>query len=312
LLTRTVFASPSDWLEDAPSKSPFGLLKEHMANPLIQCAVVLYKQRPDQAKSLTTLLEICRIDPSIAEKINIFVQDNSPEASPLTAALTCLPVEYYHAPENPGLAAAYSKAVSIAQKRGIEWLLVLDQDTVLDRHFLLRLFAALQSGVSSQICAFVPKLVNGERVISPMFTRKYSYDPCEFDFQGFSATPLMPCNSASCLNLQWLDKVGGFPQEYWLDFLDCIVFYRLQEAGGRVSVLDAHLEHSLSILNIEAEMSVARYTNMLTAECRFIKDTRARGGPTLHRFRLIKRALMLAIRLNNKMYASQAFRAAFK
>jgi GT2 family glycosyltransferase len=283
-----------------------------MVKTLIQCAVVLYKQRPDQAKSLTTLLEICRIDTSIAEKISIFVQDNSPAASPLPLALTAVPVEYHHAPENSGLAAAYNRALAIAEKRGTEWLLVLDQDTVLDSHFLQQLLEAVQGEFAAQVCSFVPELVKGTRVLSPHLIRKFSYYPCALGFRGFSTVPLMPCNSASCLNVQWLKEIGRFPEEYWLDFLDFIVFHRLQAAGGRIYVLDAQLEHSLSILNIEAEIPIARYVSFLAAEWRSIRETRASGGPILHRFRLLKRALTHALKMTDKSYASQTLRAALK
>ena len=285
-------------------------LKKHVVTPLIKCAIVLYKQRPDQAKTLSSLLEICRSDRAVADRIDIFIQDNSPEAHPPALDEDSPAIEYFHAPENPGLAAAYNKALRLADDHEIPWLLLLDQDTGLDRRFLSQLLDAVQNETSAEICGVVPELVRDGRVCSPHTLRRGGYFPLPLGFSGFAAEPLVPCNSASCLKVQSLIAIGGFPEEYWLDFLDFIVFHRLQSAGGRVFVLDSQLEHGLSLLNLEAEMSVARYSNLLKAEWMFIRETGLRGGPLIHRLRLLKRALRHALKLNNIGYASRTLRAA--
>ena len=286
--------------------------KKHLTTPLIKCVIVLYKQRPDQSKSLSSLLEICRCDRTVAHQIDIFIQDNSPEANPPASNHDQPALEYHHAPENPGLAAAYNRALRLADDHAIPWLLLLDQDTVLDHRFLSQLLNAVQHEPAAEICGFVPELVRNGRVCSPHTLRRGAYKPLSLGFSGFAAEPLVPCNSASCLKVQALLAIGGFPEEYWLDFLDFIVFHRLQSAGGRVCVLDSRLEHSLSLLNLEAEMSVARYTNLLKAEWMFIRETGLRGGPPIHRLRLLKRALRHALKLNNLGYASRTLRAALQ
>ena len=283
-----------------------------MAEPLIQCVIVLYKQRPTEARSLSSLSEICARESSISERIRVLVQDNSPESQASLFEFTSLGFEYHHAPENPGLADAYNRALEMAKDRKAAWLLLLDQDTVLNRGFLLQLLAAVQSTTSKESCAFVPELVKDGSVCSPHVLQRGRYRPLPFGFSGFAADPLVPVNSAACLKIQALSAIGGFPREYWLDFLDYIVFHRLQAAGGRIYVLDSQLEHSLSLLNLEAEMSVARYSNMLAAECRFIRETGSRGGLLIHRLRLLKRSLRHALVLRNKRYAWQTLRAAMR
>jgi len=281
-----------------------------MVRALIQCVVVLYKQPIEEAKSVSSLVEICRQNPSIAEKLRIFVQDNSPETNSPGRDLDAFNIEYHHAPTNPGLPSAYNQAMKIAKQHDASWLLLLDHDTVLDQGFLLQLLDAVQGNLARESCAFVPKLVKGDRVCSPHTIRMGSYVPVHINFSGFTPRPLVPCNSGSCLKIQALEAIGGFPEEYWLDFLDFIVFHKLQAAGGRVCVLDSRLEHNLSLLNLETEMSVARYTNMLAAEWMFVRETGSRGGPLIHRLRLLKRALRHALVLRNKDYAFRTLRAA--
>jgi GT2 family glycosyltransferase len=284
----------------------------YRTEPLIQCVIVLYKQRPSEARSLSSLSEICALDPSIAERIRVLVQDNSPESQASLFEAASLGFEYHHAAENPGLADAYNRALEMATDRKAAWLLLLDQDTVLKRGFLLQLLAAVQSEASDEACAFVPELVKDGSVFSPQVLPRRSFRPLPLGFSGFAADTLDPVNSAACLKVQALSAIGGFPREYWLDFLDVIVFHRLQAAGGRIYVLDSQLEHSLSLLNLEAEMSVARYSNMLAAEWRFIRETGSRGGALIHRLRLLKLSLHRALKLKNKEYARETLRAAMR
>jgi GT2 family glycosyltransferase len=283
-----------------------------MDKPLIQCVVVLYKQRPDQAKSLVSLIEIRRQDQSIANKVRIFVQDNSPDIQPPAIATFSNEMAYHHDPTNPGLASAYNAALAIADSQGCKWLLLLDQDTVLSRDFLFGLLTAVQSPVAERACAIVPQLIRAGKLLSPHLVRRRSYDPLPIGFSGFTSEPLLPCNSASCLKVQTLISIGGFPQEYWLDFLDYAVFHKLHAAGGHVYVMDAQLEHNLSLHNMEAEVSITRYINMLAAEWMFIRETKPRSDRLLHRLDLFKRALRQVARLRNKAYAWQTLRAALK
>ena len=283
-----------------------------MPASLIQCVVVLFKQSPMQALSLSSLLQICAEDPAIQHKIKILVQDNSPEAPLSNPSLGSDRFEYFHAPTNPGLADAYNRALSIAKSDGIPWLLTLDQDTFLDRHFLVQLLAALESGEAGQACAYVPELVKDGLVLSPQIAGRVLYHRIPLGFSGFSAKRLVAFNSAACLSVPALVAIGGFPREYWLDYLDHIVFYRLQAAAGRVYVLNSQLAHSLSMQDIESEVSIERYTNVLAAEWRFVRDSSSALGSIIHRLRLLKRALVHALTLKDKSYAIRTIHAAIR
>jgi GT2 family glycosyltransferase len=281
-----------------------------MVRTLIQCVVVLHKQSPIQARSLVSLLQICGDDPSIAAKIKVLIQDNSPESQLHDLDRYSASIDYYHAPTNPGLAAAYNRALGMARRSQIQWLLTLDQDTVLDRNFILQLLEAVQSEISGEACAFVPELVKEGLVLSPQIVRKFFYHRLPVGFCGFTTEPLVAFNSAACLNVEALVAIGGFPEEYWLDYLDHVIFYRLQTAGGRVYVLNSQLAHSLSLQSMESEVSTERYSNILAAEWRFIRETGSRGGSLIHRMRLFRRAAMHAVKLTDKSYAIQTMLAA--
>ncbi len=270
--------------------------------------VVLYKRTLGEAKSFSSLLEICRTDAEVAKQISIFVQDNSAEAHrpPETAGLN---FQYYHAADNPGLPAAYNRALAMANQQHIPWLLLLDQDTALDLSFIRELLSTTSSEAADSACALVPKLVKDGVVLSPHVVSKI-FRRFPADFSGFASEPIVAFNSGACLKTEALLKISGFPEAYWLDFLDHIVFHRLRQAGGRFYVLKSKLEHELSFLNLEQEVSIERYRNMLAAEWMFVRETRSKGGPLVHRIRLLRRALLQSLRLRKQSYAWATLRAA--
>ena len=283
-----------------------------MSGTLIQCVIVLYKENAIQSESLSSLQRICTSDPSIAARLKVLVQDNSPESQPLPPGPYPCPIDYFHAPTNPGLADAYNRARALAEKDHIQWLLTLDQDTVLDRHFFLQLLAALDSEVPTPACAFVPQLVKDGLVLSPQIAGTVFYHRIPLGYCGFTAEPIVAFNSASCLSLQALAAIGGYPKEYWLDYLDHIVFHRLQAAGGRVYILNSRLAHALSLYNMETGVSIERYSNVLSEEWRFVRDRGPVHHSLIHRVRLLKRAVVHAFTIKNKRFALETLRAAIR
>jgi GT2 family glycosyltransferase len=287
---------------------------DSMAQVLIQCVVVLYKQRPNQSQSLSDLLRVCGSQPAIGNQIAIMIQDNSPsiEESGPEGLKTGLPIglEYHHSPENPGLAYAYNRALERAKEHRIPWLLLLDQDTRVTDQFLIQLLEGLQNAGSENCCAFVPQLMGDQLVLSPQIVGKVFYRRLPKGFSGVAGEPLVAFNSAACIRVQALTAIGGFPTEFWLDYLDHMVFHSLQKAGGHVFVLDSQLEHALSVSDLESNVSTQRYENVLNAEWMFVRETGWGGGSLVHRLRLLKRSFSHFLKLRNKRYALQTLRSA--
>lgn len=280
---------------------------------LIQCVVVLYRQLPEESKALSSLLEICHSDRSVADRIAILVQDNSPNprnVSSTSQSELADPVEYRHSPSNPGLADAYNHALRIATERGIPWLLLFDQDTYLTRQFFLQLFGEIESN-AAQCSVFVPQLIRQGVVLSPQYVGKVLYRRMPLGFHGLASSPVVAFNSAACFSIPALQRIGGFPAKFWLDYLDHMVFHSLQQAGSRVFVLNSQLDHNLSLADIETDVTGERYQNILRAEWMFVRESGWGGGPAMHRVRLLKRTLSLFIKLRNKTYSLLALRAAF-
>jgi len=275
----------------------------------VQCVVVLYRIALHESETFQTLSAALRDYPALAARISLLIYDNSPELQAVE-----LPVgffakaSYQHDPSNGGLATAYNHALRAAEQAGITWLWLFDQDTTVVPGLIPATFAAIDRLPTSEVCGIVPKLVQDGIMLSPIAVHRFRYLPMDEGFSGVNSGLLTALNSCACLRVSALRAIGGFPSQYWLDFLDHAVFHRLHEQGGRLLVLDVIIPHRLSTNNLQKESSHRRFDNLLAAEWQFVRETGWGGGSLMHRVRLLKRAVRTLLTLREPAFALQVFR----
>jgi GT2 family glycosyltransferase len=280
-----------------------------MSLACVQCVVVLYRITLHESETFQTLIAALREYPALAARISLLIYDNSPELQSVE-----LPVgffakaSYQHDPSNGGLATAYNHALRAAEQAGVTWLWLFDQDTTVVPTLIPATFAAIDMSPPSEVCGIVPKLVQDGVMLSPVAVHRFRYLPMNEGFSGVNRGLLTALNSCACLRVSALRAIGGFPSQYWLDFLDHAVFHRLHEQGGRLLVLDVIIPHRLSTNNLQNESSHRRFDNLLAAEWQFVRETGWGGGSLMHRVRLLKRAVRTLLTLREPAFALQVFR----
>jgi GT2 family glycosyltransferase len=275
----------------------------------VQCVVVLYRTALHESETFQTLSAALREYPTLAARISLLIYDNSPE--PQAAELPVgffAKASYQHDPSNGGLATAYNHALHAAEEAGITWLWLFDQDTTVVPGLIPATFTAIDRTPPSEVCGIVPKLVQDDVVLSPIAVHRFRYLPMDEGFSGLNSGWLTALNSCACLRVSALRAIGGFPSQYWLDFLDHAVFHRLHKQGGRLLVLDVIIPHRLSTNNLRKESSHRRFDNLLAAEWQFIRETGWGGGSLMHRARLLKRAVRTLMTLREPAFALQVLR----
>jgi glycosyltransferase involved in cell wall biosynthesis len=278
--------------------------------PIIQAVVVIYKRRLMECESIRLLSEVQKSNPGLFGSLRLLIQDNSPVSQPVPEELVAQG-QYRHCPGNPGLADAYNYGMASAKESGAKWLLLLDQDAQVTSAYLEAVSGAISAGPPGNICAFVPKLFMGDRLLSPHRVRATSIELVSSNYFGLSQEMLWPFNSGAVISLSALASVGGFDWEFPLDCLDNLMFTRLFRAGFLTSVLDISLQHSLALFDMEREMSPLRYKQMLAAQWRLYGEIRAGMSPSRHRARLLLRGIKQYLLFRNKQYSIASFAAAF-
>lgn len=270
----------------------------------VQCVLVLYRTALQDSESFRTLNAALLEYPELAARTSLLVYDNSsvPARIELPDRVGA-EIRYQHDAENGGLATAYNRALHLAEETGCKWLWLFDQDTTIVPALVPTMFAAIDGGVSPSVSAVVPRLVQDGVLLSPVAVSRFRYRRLPENVAGTRPERLTALNSCACLRVAAVRAIGGFPLQYWLDFLDHAVFHRLYEQRGEVLVLDITIPHQLSTNNLRKESSPHRYRNVLDAEWQFVLESGWGGGKLLHRLRLLKRAIRTLLVLHEPAFA---------
>ena len=266
----------------------------------ILAVVVLYKLLPADSQSLRTLLATASALPAGALRLHIVLADNTPGGQQVDS----LPdvVEYRAYPENPGLTVPYNEALLKAEKEGFEWILTLDQDTSLPVDFLSRMMdSASLYGADPEVAAVVPRIVDGDRTISP-FRYKAGFWPSVLSagVYGVPGRHVSALNSASLLRVSTLRQLGGYDHAFPLHNSDTRLYQLLDQGKKRVAVAgDIVVPHELSILDREHRMSPERYQHMLRDERTFWDRHMSAAGRT-------ERLLRLAVRFSRGLLRGES------
>ena len=255
----------------------------------IVAVVVLYRMRAEESPAFCSLTHLLSRPESALPGVEMVVFDNSPQEQ---LAPDRYSGRYLRNPSNPGLARCYNQALQIASERNVPWILLLDQDTTLTAHYLREVNAAINLVDShSEVVAVVPRLTQAGMVCSPILPPTYGpARPIDSTISGVVQDQLHVFNSGAVLRVAAMESIGGFPEQFPLDFLDHATFAELQRRSGRIFVLHATLAHDLSS-NDEwrrDEAFVRRQESVLDAEYRFYNRYGTRQERILRRFRLMR------------------------
>lgn len=243
----------------------------------VLAVIVLYKMHFNESAAFRTLMAARSVLPR-ETKFQILIYDNSPEA----CAPGTLPagVRYEAAQRNAGLAAAYNRALTIANDERTTWILTLDQDTNLPANFLLQMREC--TGIvesDDRVAAIVPRLKDADRALSPVVVKFFGEQHVPNTFTGISEQELRGLNSASLFRVSALNEIGGYDPYFWLDYVDTCIFRKLHLRGRRIYVAGKiQVEHELSLLH-RGHLAPDRFRNVLRAECAFcdLYDGHGRG-----------------------------------
>jgi GT2 family glycosyltransferase len=234
----------------------------------VVAVIVLYKNPPQQSASWMSLQATLKAVPEGTLQLKVLLYDNTPGGQ--DPGLLPAGVLYQAAGCNGGLAEAYNQALQLAEDEGYDWLLTLDQDTMLPTDYLsLMSDLALHTESDDRVAAIVPQLLDFGRHLSPVSIRFWGVSYFPQGFEGISRRVAYAFNSASLFRVKTLKQIGGFNPYFWLDYLDAYVYWQLYRHGRNMYVAGSlQVEHELSLLHGE-NLNPDRFRNFLQAESAF-------------------------------------------
>jgi GT2 family glycosyltransferase len=295
------------------------LLDKSNAGPRILVVIVLYLQAPAVSRSVQCLLENLRTTPALARYFSIILYDNSPEAQHLVPE-DSVPILYRHDQTNSGLATAFNFALQFAQENGFDWLLLLDQDTSVTLTFLRELVDTAAALLDNcEVASIVPKLLVNGNIYSP---GAHFIDQLRHQYQrsGHAEASeavgiqkgrhLSAYNSGAAFRVSALRTIGGFPREFWLDYLDHAVFHALYLQAYAMYIMKAELEHDISQACV-SKVPAWRQLNVIRAQTRFVLQTGNSFDRFLYRIWLLRLTRVLWLKHPDKQLWKDALNQVF-
>jgi hypothetical protein len=264
----------------------------------VLAVVVVYERGLDEVQVWPFLQrQLAAPDPASGDRScslsieKVLIYDNSPQARTQEQRqyTNCLHV---HDAENGGTAAAYGHACAVALEQGTDWLLLLDQDTLLPDDFLDAAAAALARS-AGHARALVPWVLQGTRVVSPArVTAGGTIEPLQYTPRGLPSDGLTAIASGSLLHVPTLASLLPIPKGLWLDYVDHWIFFQLHRHSLPVTVFEAKLQHQLSVFSVQS-LSTRRLTSILEGEAAFVSMLGLKAR-LVHPLRLALRTLRYA------------------
>jgi GT2 family glycosyltransferase len=269
---------------------------------------VLYKCEIKNSKTINSLIRNYNQNSKSFENFKLVIFDNGPFDQNDNLSL---PFEFSYVinEDNPGLAVAYNYALDYGIINYFDWILLLDQDSVLPVNFIQELTDNLNLiSEVSKIKAVVPKMYYQNHFFSPS---KVLYGgihrPININARGIYPAEIFAIASGCLIKISFLKKIGGFNKLFWLDCLDRWLFLMIYKDGGGVFISDSKIEHDLSVLNYKDFINEERYENIMMHETLFIKIYKSYGENFIYSLRLISRAILFYFDRNKRKYSIATF-----
>jgi GT2 family glycosyltransferase len=274
----------------------------------ILIVVVRYKAPIENSETIRTLEAIFSEHPELSKESEVLVWDNSPV--PLENPQFPFHLDYRHSGENVGVSGAYNHGMEIAAARGIPWMLLLDQDTLLPEDFLTKMLESSRTHESDErVATIVPFLMDGSVPSSPTAVLCGWNRPIVPPLSGVYPGEAFAANSGTLMRVSALKLVGGYDEDFWLDLSDVVTFRRLHLREKQVFIAgDLQVQHKITNNDYDGSMSPQRYLNFIAAEGAYWDIYRTHLPRAIYTARLLGRVLRQYRRYRNKIYSGITWR----
>jgi hypothetical protein len=268
--------------------------------PHVLIVMVRYRTPMPQSATIQSLTRAFALDPSLHERYTTLLWDNSPDslAEPPEHML------YRHDPANSGIAGAFNAAAAHAERHGIPWILLLDQDSELPPDFL-RDMAEVATHVDGipEVAVIAPSVYAQGFPASPHRVLRNRHIPYAAGESGIAPGEATAINSGSMLRVRDLLAIGGYSPLFQLDYSDWYVFHQLHRANKKVWRAGAiRLDHQMTVMDYDNLMSTRRYAELLSAEEAFTDLYRGPLEGSLQTVRLLLRAIKQRLQMANPAF----------
>jgi hypothetical protein len=249
--------------------------------------VVLYKRQAQESPPIQLLTS------TSFSTATVFIYDNSPNAchSPGNSI-------YVHDSFNGGVAKAYNEAYKYAKSLKKDWMMLLDQDTIIDELLLSSLAAEIVANPNSVL--FVPSLTDRRGIVSPFRWVGTSGKRVSRVDKSLSLKEFRFQNSGLLVRSDAFEQVNGYDEHIGLDFSDIAFGEKMLAVTDHFIVIDHVLAQGFSETEkVGNGSALHRYNKFCSGAFAMGKTL---GKPWSFYFRALARGLKLALRYKDPTF----------
>lgn len=226
--------------------------EKQIVNPFYQyvdqllVVIVLYRSTLVESNAYQSITKAFAHSYDGGKQVDLMIVNNGPIHIECQTDDAVFRLHYVERLDNPGVSKAYNLAGQLAGRLQKQWLLVLDQDTILPINFWDRYNESIRLHPTIPIHA--PKLWSGDVLISPCKYRFYRGTLLPTNIQAglHSVKGRNVLNSGLLIRVDALHAVGGYNESVRLYFSDFVFFDRIKNQYDEFAVVDVNLIHDLS------------------------------------------------------------------
>lgn len=224
----------------------------------ILAVIVVYNQCINESSSYLSLRS--GLETLGVTNFQLLIYDNSPTEQEIRHLdFTTFSIKYFWDSSNAGISKAYNYAARLGQQLNKEYLLLLDQDTILNQQLFLAYFNAVINNSNISLFAPILKLTTGQQL-----------SPCRFFMhRGFSVelstgihsfSKFTPVNSGILVSIKKFIEAGGYNEKVRLDLSDFQFIERFRKYNQYFYLVDAICIQNFSNINDNCFQLLTRFS----------------------------------------------------
>lgn len=172
-------------------------------------------------------------------------------------------IKYFKNDENVGLGRALNKGIKEFQNYDIDWIMLLDQDSILDKNMVNELLNSYKSSSDENIVQIVPNVYDNNTnkylpsLIYKGFLLKKIFYPHKDTYIDFQIT------SGSLIKKDLFSQIGYMDEYFFIDYIDYDYCFRIRNNGYKILLSkNAILNHSLGEKNTKFGIPYVQHSNI--------------------------------------------------
>ncbi|MEZ2389047.1 glycosyltransferase [bacterium RCC_150] len=142
-----------------------------------------------------------------------------------------------HHERNSGIATALNSGIGLARTEAVEYIITVDQDSLLTSEYVRSL---VDAAAKATVAGITPGLVSPARIHGNPVKTAGSRSGIKLGREPIQSGLLIPVST--------LDEIGGFWDGLFIDLVDTEYYFRALDAGLPTVLADAEFDHSLGTL----------------------------------------------------------------